>query len=301
MCIRDRYWEDAYLSPYRNFVQALGSTFRNDARLDFVGMGTGQFGETRATDVADRNATMTNGLTSDLWITTVNTITDYYVTAFSQANTLRKTVMLQNAPFQFIPRERTEFSAYANARKAGLSFNGLFYQWNNAVTFPYGGSQWRLKSYDPMIEFNSNVPTGFETYNYMVGNNTTLGAGISDTFYWSVLSALDKHSTYLRMSNYAGWYVDDNNQPVTAYTDIMAWAKPYFGRRASSAPSAWVAMRDYLFPICYYNNTYDCENSTAWPDLGNFEYWLYQYDTISGFQGGQTKPCLLYTSPSPRD
>ena len=27
-----------------------------------------------------------------------------YVTAFSQANTLRKTVMLQNAPFQFDPR-----------------------------------------------------------------------------------------------------------------------------------------------------------------------------------------------------
>ena len=53
--------------------------FRNDTRLDFVGMGTGQFGETRATDVADRNATIANGLTSDLWITTVNTITDYYV------------------------------------------------------------------------------------------------------------------------------------------------------------------------------------------------------------------------------
>ncbi len=73
-----KYWEnDAYLTPYRNFVQALGTTFKNDTRLDFVGMGTGQFGETRATDVVDRNATTSNGLTSDLWITTVNTITDY--------------------------------------------------------------------------------------------------------------------------------------------------------------------------------------------------------------------------------
>ncbi len=144
-----------------------------------------------------------------------------------------------------------------------------------------------------MIEFNSNVPTGFETYNYMVGNNTSLGTGISDTFYWSVLSALDKHSTYLRMSNYAGWYVDDNNQPVHSLHghhgmgEAVLW---HVAHARSSAPSAWVAMRDYLFPICYYNNTYDCENSTAWPDLGNFEYWLYQYDTISGFQGGQTKP-----------
>ena len=261
-------------------------------------MGTGQFGETRATDVVDRSATTSNGLTRDLWITTVNTITDMYVTSFSQANNLRKTVMLQNAPFQFDPYERTMFSAYAAARNAGLSFNGLFYEWNNAVTFPYpsAGAVWRLKSYDPMLEYNGRVPTGFETYNYMVGNTTSLGTGISDTFYWSVLSALDKHSTYLRMSNYAGWYIDDNNQPVPAYTDIMAWAKPYFGTSLDDPTSqrfpksVWVAMRDYLFPICYYNNAYDCENSTAWPDLGNFEYWLYQYDTLPGFQGGQTKP-----------
>ena len=140
------------------------------------------------------------------------------------------------------------------------------------------------------------MPTGFETYNYMVGNRTSLGTSISDTFYWAVLNALDKHSTYLRMSNYAGWYIDDNNQPVSAYTDIMAWAKPYFGTSLDDPTSqwfpksVWVAMRDHVFPICYYNNTYDCENSTAWPDLGNFEYWLHQDDTIPGFQGGQTKP-----------
>ena len=60
-----------------------------------------------------------------------------YVAAFSQGNILRKTVMLQNAPFQYDPSERRDFSAYAAARKAGLSFNGLFYEWNNAVTFPY--------------------------------------------------------------------------------------------------------------------------------------------------------------------
>ena len=103
--ILPKYWDTRYLIPYQNFVTELGSTFKNDNRLDFVGMGTGQFGETRATDVLDRDATRDGGLTSDLWITTVNTITDMYVTAFSQANTLRKTVMLQNAPFQYDPRE----------------------------------------------------------------------------------------------------------------------------------------------------------------------------------------------------
>lgn len=293
-----KYWDDAYLTPYQAFVQALGSAFRSDPRVEFIGMGTGQFGETRATDVTDRTATRANGLDEQGWITTVNRITDMYVSAFSQGNVLRKNVMLQNAPFQYQPFERRDFSAYGAARNAGLSFNGLFYEWNNAVTFPYpsAGAQWRLKSYDPMIEYNDRVPTGFETYGYMVGNVTSIGTGISDTFYWSILSALDKHATYLRMSNYPGWYIDDNNQPVAAYTDIMAWAKPYFGTslddpNSSRYPkSVWVAMRDYLFPICYYNNAYDCENSTDWPDLGNFEYWLYQYDKIPGFQGGQTRP-----------
>ena len=163
-----------------------------------------------------------------------------YVGAFSQGNVLRRKVMLQNAPFQFDPLERRDFSAYAVARNAGLSFNGLFYGWNNAVTYPYpidAGAVWRLKSYDPMIEYSGRVPTGFETYSYMAGDITSQGAGISDTFYWSVLNALDKHSTYLRMSTYAGWYIDANNQPVSAYTDIMAWAKPYFGASLPTPPA----------------------------------------------------------------
>lgn len=55
---------------------------------------------------------------------------------------------------------------------------------------------------------------------------------------------VDKHSTYLRMSNYAGWYVDDNNQPVTAYTNITGMGEAVLWHAVSSAPSAWVAMRD---------------------------------------------------------
>ena len=292
--ILPKFWDDAYLVPYNAFVQALGSAFRNESRLEFVGMGTGEFGETRASDNVDDTATRANGLDEQGWIATVNRITDMYVSAFSEGGRLRKTVMLQNAPFQYQPYERRDFSAYAATKDAGLSFNGLFYDWNSAVSYPYpnAGGAWRLKAYDPMIEYSGRVPTGFETYNYMVGNNTALpGSGISDTFYWAVLSALDKHATYLRMSNYAGWFLGTNDQPVAAYTDIMAWAKPYFGASLDTPTgprfpqSVWVAMRDHMFPICYYNNSYDCENSTDWPDLGNFEFWLYQYDKIAGFKG----------------
>ena len=226
-----KFWDNAYLVPYNAFVQALGSEFRNESRLDFVGMGTGEWGETRASDNEDDPATLAAGLDSQGWIATVNQITDMYVSAFSEGGRLRKTVMLQNAPFQYQPYERRDFSAYAATKDAGLSFNGLFYEWNNAITYPYpnAGGAWRLKAYDPIIEYGGSVPIGFETYNYMVGTATSQGTGISDTFYWAVLNALDKHATYLRMSNYAGWFLGANDQPVPAYTDIMAWAKPYFG------------------------------------------------------------------------
>ena len=135
--ILPKFWSEEYLGYYASFVQALGDTFRNESRLDFVGMGTGEFGETRASDNEDDTATRANGLDEQGWITTVNRITDMYVSAFSQGGRLRKNVMLQNAPFQYQPFERRDFSAYAATRDAGLSFNGLFYQWNSAVTYPY--------------------------------------------------------------------------------------------------------------------------------------------------------------------
>jgi hypothetical protein len=296
--ILPKFWDNAYLTPYEAFVRALGTAFKNESKLEFIGMGTGEFGETRASDDIDDNATRRGGLDSAGWVTTVNRITDMYVSAFSQGGRLRKILLLQNAPYQFSSEERRDFSAYAAAREAGLSFNGLFYQWNNAVTYPYGnaGNQWKLKAYDPMLEFGERVPTGFETYSRSVGDRTSIGNSISDTFYWAVLNALDKKADFVRMSGYTGWYLGPNDEPVTAYTDIMRWAKPYFGAQVDDrnapryAPSAWVAMRDYMYPICYYNDPLDCEVSTSWPDLGNFEYWLYQYDTIPGFQGCQTKP-----------
>ena len=175
--ILPKFWDNAYLVPYNAFVQAMGSAFRNESRLEFVGMGTGEFGETRASDNVDDPATLAAGLDSQGWIATVNRITDMYVSAFSEGGRLRKTVMLQNAPFQYQPFERRDFSAYAATKDAGLSFNGLFYDWNSAVSYPYpnAGGAWRLKAYDPMIEYSGRVPTGFETYNYMVGNNTIPG------------------------------------------------------------------------------------------------------------------------------
>ena len=65
-------------------------------------------------------------MTSELWIDTVNAITDMYVNAFSESGQMRKRLLLQMAPFQFVPRERKEFSIYAANHGVGLSFNGLY-------------------------------------------------------------------------------------------------------------------------------------------------------------------------------
>ncbi len=173
--ILPKFWDDAYLVPYNAFVQALGSAFRNESRLEFVGMGTGEFGETRASDNVDRHrhaspTAWTNkaGLRQSIALPTC-----MYPPSRRAAGCERRSCY--RTPRSNTNRfERRDFSAYAATKDAGLSFNGLFYDWNSAVSYPYpnAGGAWRLKAYDPMIEYSGRVPTGFETYNYMVGDNT---------------------------------------------------------------------------------------------------------------------------------
>ena len=296
--ILPKYWDAAYQNLYNQFVSAMGQRYRADERLEFVGIGTGQFGETRATGVEDRPATVAGGLPDGYaWVTTVNQITEMYRAAFSASASLRKVLLLQNAPFQYNssypgggPQERKMFSEYAATKDVGMSFNGLYYDWNGAesVIHPNAGNYFGLGAYDPTLLYNNRVATGFETYSYMIGDSSGLriGNNKADAFYWSVLNALDKHVDYVRLSGYAGWYLGPNDTPVRDYTDIMLWAKSYFGKSASDTPSAWVAMREHMTPICYWS-TGNCEFSSNWPPLGNFEFWLYQKDTAPG---GKTIP-----------
>ena len=143
--------------------------YRNDPRVEFVAIGTGLYGETRASDNVDDDATSANGLTSDLWIDTTNTITDIYINAFSEGGQMRKRLLLQMAPFQFVPRERKEFSIYAADRGVGLSFNGLYPDTNVALACDRPGFDYNCAgAYDQLVVFNNQVPIGFETYRYML-------------------------------------------------------------------------------------------------------------------------------------
>ena len=292
-----KYWDPAYQNAYNQFVQAMGARYRNDTRVEFVGIGTGLFGETRATTTYDRPATVAGGLPDGYaWVTTVNQITDMYRSAFSLSNTLRKVLLLQNAPFQYNssypgggPTERKSFSEYAANRDVGMSFNGLYYDWNAAesVLYSNAGSYYGLGAFDPTLLYGDRVATGFETYSYMIGDTQGLiiGNNKADAFYWAILSVLDLHADYVRMSGYSGWYLGANDQPVADYTNIMRWAKPYFGANLDPTspdftPSVWVAMRDHITPICYWGIS--CEFNSNWPPLGNYSFWLYQNDNAPG-------------------
>lgn len=292
-----KFWSPEYLSAHKAFVDALGERYRNNPDVAFISIGTGKYGETRATGVFDIPATKANGLPdSASWVATVNAITDQYVDAFSQGGRLRKVLLLQNAPFQYSPQEREDFSDYAGNRKVGLSFNGLYWDWNSAETVQYPYSQvgpgaYGNQAFDSLIRYRDTVAVGFETYNYMLGDIYGNIPNEQEFFYWATLLALDMGTDYVRLSNYAGWFLGPNDQPNTAYTDIMGWAAPYFGAGLdpydSPPPSVWVAMRDHVFPACYWLAQQDCESSTFWPPLGNAVFFLYQDDAVPG---GRTIP-----------
>jgi hypothetical protein len=283
-----RYWDAAYLTRYNDFVQQLGQRYRNEPRLEFVGIGSGMYGETIPVNNADDPALIAAGLTPDGWTSVVNTITQMYRDAFSQGGALRKILMLQAAPFFREARERRDFSAYAAARDVGISNNGLYFDWNFAETYQYNAPSdiWRTAYYDAIIEHGGRVATAFETYSYMLGadDSLALGGGPADNFYWGILNALDKHVDYIRMSDYNGWYMAPNGSPVPAFTNLMLWARPYIGAKLDPnspfyTPSIWVAMRDHMQPMCYWGT--ECENFSQWPVLRNYEFWLYQYDNVA--------------------
>jgi hypothetical protein len=274
-----KQWTQEYLQPYQAFVQALGDRYRNDDRVEFVAIGTGVWGETRATENIEDPASIAAGLSSDLWIDTVNTITDMYVSAFSEEGQLRKNLLLQMAPFQFVPRERKEFSIYAAQQGVGLSFNGLYPDTNFALACGHSNPDWQCAgAYDQLVAFSNQVPIAFEAYQHMLPT-------VND-FYWGLLNALDKRTDYIRLSGYSDWYLGPGDTPNQEWTDLMAWAGRWLGKDLTDTPSVWVAMRDHRNPI-EYGTTGTIETVSRWPQRGNYDFWLYQRDEVPG---GHTVP-----------
>lgn len=268
-----KFWSQDFQGAYQRFVQALGDRYRNDSRVEFIALGSGLWGETRPADNVDDPAATDNGLTPDLWIDTVNAITDMYRNAFSEGGQLRKRLLLQMAPFFLYPRERKDFSAYAAEQGVGLSYNGLFPDYNVALACDRPGDNYRCAgAYDQLVAYYDRVPVGFETYGYMLPTPTD--------FYWALMNAMDKKSDYIRLSA-----IRDQLDSDPAYIQMMTWANKWLGKNLTNTPSVWVALREHRNPILYGDGGQ--ETTSEYPQLGNYEFWLKQRDDVPG---GATVP-----------
>lgn len=276
-----RYWNTTYQDKYHRFIRAFGARYRNDSRLEWVALGTGIYGETRASNDGDRPAMVKAGLTSANWISYVNKIVDWYVDAFSENGSLRKVLFVQSAPYSISPKERTAIDMHAAAKGVGFSLNSLYEDMNGAY-YGENGSCNNCGIYDVPLRYETKVPLTFETYQYMLCDNTRV--------YWGILNGLDKHPTYLRLNvdllyKFLSW---DNPNPPSANDRsrdkldniaIFRWAQQYEGVNVHNTPSVWVAMREHRYPWT------NCATGTTWlnhPQWGNFEFYLQQDDSVAG-------------------
>ncbi|HUW13882.1 MAG TPA: hypothetical protein VM537_29430, partial [Anaerolineae bacterium] len=252
-----RYWHEGYLAHYNDFLRAAGERYDNDPRLTWVGIGTGMYCETwpaenqGAADYTD--CLLDAGLTSDLWVQTVNRITDMHAQAFPNTP-----LLLQFAPAFKDRSERIRFTDYAAQKGIGLKHNGLQPDSGDAV-WDSGEGQ-----YDPMFKWGEQVALGWESYNYLMpGEAGTL---------WGIYSGLNKHADYMVLA--AGGPDDVIMQE--ARRPILEFANAHLGRTLDDTPSVWVALRET-----------EREGPHLYPQLGNYDFWLYQRDDAPA---GRTVP-----------
>ena len=260
-----RYWNSHYQAMYASFISALGARYNGDPRVSWVQIGSGLYGETQPADdqddacvraalAADTGSNDTLVLSSQ-WVATVNTITDFYVSAFPST-----TLFLQFAPTFLTPCERKEVTDYAASRGVGLFHAGLLANFNNAVFPPGGGAG--CGSYEPFFTWMGRVPFAWETDHRLAPGNEV---------YWAILNALDKHPTYLNIEN-TFWH-DINGNPISEHFPYFQFANRFLGRTITDTPSVWVALRDYR---------QDAPGNPWWPQWGNYSFWLYQDDAVPG-------------------
>lgn len=256
-----RYWSTAYLSTYGRFVQALAVRYKDDPRMEFVGIGVGMYGETKPVDDEDEAAAGEFGLTSETWVETVNAIVDIYADAFAGGAVQ---LFLQYAPFFEHPRERWAWSVHAAERGVGLANLALYPDYNRAV-----GSWGQL---EPLRVYSDTVPGMFEGY------LTTMPDPVE--FEWGLLQALDKRVDYIRLRRqFLAEFDDATGQVIrkrTEFTDVMRRWEPYLGATAETSPSIWVALRTHRDPVCY--GTFGCETPPDGWEKGNYTFFLEQVD-----------------------
>ncbi len=274
-----RYWFRSYLDPYGEFITALGNKYKADPRVEWVSMGFGTYGENKAHgSQAEKDALVAAGLTASKWLSTTREIIDDYTAAFRTNGVQQKGLFMQIAPYSFTERERWDLANYGVPRGVGISLNGLAPDFNNA---------WRQGSvsntcnttnfcgmYDTIFQNYTSVPVAFETYLYMLCDNTET--------YWAMLSAMDKRADVMRLNDDLFFTRNPaNGQRVENIPnqEVFAWMKDYLGKNAQNTSTVWVALREHRNPVPY---CYAASEQTYYPEPGNYSFFLTQEDSIAG-------------------
>jgi hypothetical protein len=273
-----KYHSSAFQDAYRQFIMALGERYRNNPDLQFVSFGSGLYGENQPTqDTAFPESHFDHvmvaaGLTTELWTAYVNAVSQAHADAFASGPGLppNRSVMVQYAPVYLSSTEKKDTTDYAAARGVGLSANFLSPDFTQVYRTNLTGQ------YDPMAGWGGQVPLAMEGYDSDLCNPVLS--------FMAMAHALDKHVDYLRVdapliSDYTTCNKPDNPS--------IAWARNYIGRTPANTPGAWVMMREHRNPtattcrpgaVIYTAAT----GFTTHPDLGNFEFYVKQVDTIAG-------------------
>ncbi len=248
-----KYWHPAYLEALDRFIRAAGQRFDGDPRIAFIEINVGIYGETKPADTYHRDCLAQAGLTSDLWVQTVERIIDIHRQAFPHTP-----LLLQYAPFFETIKERRTLTDYAASRGVGLKHNGLTPDTDAAVIDRPGYSLNGAGQYDPMLKWWRQVPIAWESYEvqYMTGLTNTM---------WGVYNGLDKHADYFVFAR--DLVTKPDREP------ILRFALAHLGKTVENSPSAWVAMR---------------ETEYSWyPQFGNYDFFMVQNDDVPG---GRTVP-----------
>lgn len=290
------YWRPAFIQRYAALADYYGDRYMNDVRLEFIAMGFGTYGEGHMVNSSEDRYVMelamhADGITNytEAWRDYTGEVVQAFYDAFSvydpnvQTRVLKKQLLVQIASFTYQVSERRDMGDWASSLGIGISLNGLTPDFNFAEVGDWLSGCQNCGMYDVLNLHYNQVPTVFETYWYMLQSPRA--------FYWGLLSGLDKHAYYLRLDQ--SLFVEDGSNPYpgpapnrdrTDYLNILQRWRPYVGANLSNTPSVWVVMREHRNPI-YYD--YAFEESSFFPQLGNFEFWLYQNDNILG---GRTVP-----------
>jgi hypothetical protein len=148
-------WDPVFLQEYQTFVQQLGARYDGNPGIEFVIVGPGVFGTTRAIYPANALQWKAAGYTDQLWYQTQVTIMGFYQSAFHMTH-----LCLGMAPFINSRIQNATYSEFTLAQYAAQQ--GMYVYYHNL----YGNSTWN----------NSQYPQFFAS----LGSSTKIALGMDN-------------------------------------------------------------------------------------------------------------------------